>query len=175
MDRFLDPETVGEVLSLIERYGYLFIFIGTMLQSLGLPLPAQTVLLTSGVMAGQGILNPYYAVAFGLLGALAGSQAGYIAGRKGGRPFALRWGRYVRVTPARLDRAEKFFKRHGERTVLVARFIPFLKTFGYLAAGIVRMPRRAFFRNDLLGTAAWAATSVLAGYLASESVMRLIE
>lgn len=175
MPELLDPQTISEVLALIEKYGYFFVLFGTMLQSVGLPLPAQTVLLTAGVMAGQGILDPLYAVAFGLLGAIIGSQIGYFVGRKGGRPFVLRWGKYVGATEERLDKAEKFFGKYDRRAVLVARFIPFLKTFGYLAAGIGRMPRGAFFGYDLLGTAVWASVSVFAGYLISESVMSFVE
>lgn len=173
MEDLLDPRTIGAVLDLIGSYGYLFVLFGTMLQGAGLPLPAQTVLLTAGVMAGQGVLDPFYAALFGLAGALLGSQAGYLAGRKGGRPFALR--RVPGVTEARLDRVERLFRRYGGRAVLFARFVPVLKTFGYLAAGISRMPRGAFFRYDLLGTAVWVVLSVSAGYLVSESVMALVE
>lgn len=175
MEGLLDPRTVGEILALIERYGYFFVLLGAMLQSVGLPLPAQTVLLTAGVMAGQGILDPFYAIAFGASGAILGSQLGYLIGRKGGHPFVLRWGRYVGATEGRLDRAEGFFKEHGRRAVFAARFVPVLKTFGYLAAGVVRMPRGIFFRYDLLGTTVWAAVSVLAGFFISESVMSFVE
>ncbi|MGB3682431.1 MAG: DedA family protein [Rubrobacteraceae bacterium] len=175
MTDLLDVETVREVLDLIARYGYVFVLLGTLFQSVGLPLPAQTILLTAGVMAGQGILDPIYAMAIGLAGAVAGSQIGYLAGRKGGRPFVLRWGRYVGLTPARLDYADKFFSRRQRRVVLTARFIPVLKTFGYLAAGLNRMPYRKFLRYDIIGTTVWAVGSVLLGYFISSSVMSLVE
>lgn len=175
MEDLLDPQTVREVLALIERYGYLFVLFSTLLQSIGLPIPAQTILFTAGVMAGQEILDPMYAAAFGLAGALLGSQIGYSAGSRGGRPFVLRWGHYVRITPERLNYAEKLFKGHARRTVLVARFVPVLKTFGYLTAGISRMPRTTFFRYDFLGTAAWVTVSVLTGYFVSEGVESFIE
>jgi membrane protein DedA with SNARE-associated domain len=175
IEGILDPGTVAEILALIERYGYLFVLFGAMLQSVGLPLPAQTILLTAGVMAGQGILDPVYAAAFGVAGAVLGSQLGYFIGRKGGRPFVLKWGRYVGVTEERLDRAESLFRKHERRAVFVARFVPVLKTFGYLAAGVIKMPRGLFLRYDLLGTSVWAASSVLAGHLVSESVISLIE
>lgn len=174
MEELIDPRTVREILGLIERYGYLFVLLGPMLQGVGLPLPAQTILLTAGVMAGQEILNPFYAVAFGLAGAMAGSQVGYLIGRKGGRPFVLRWGKYVRLTKERLDRAEEFFEKYERRAVLVARFIPFLKTFGYLAAGVSRMPHGTFFGYDLLGTSVWVAVSVFAGYIVSEGVLAFV-
>ncbi len=146
-----------------------------MLQSVGLPLPAQTILLTAGVMAGQGVLDPFYAAAFGVSGAVLGSQIGYLIGRKGGRPFVLRWGKYLGATEERLDRAEGVFEKYERRAVFIARFVPILKTFGYLVAGIIRMPHGVFLRYDLLGTTVWVAVSILAGYLISESVLSLIE
>lgn len=146
-----------------------------MLQSVGLPLPAQTVLVTAGVMAGQGILDPFLAIAFGVSGAILGSQIGYFIGRKGGRPFVLRWGKYLGATEERLDRAEGLFRKYERRAVFIARFVPVLKTFGYIAAGVIKMPHAIFFRYDLLGTTIWASLSILAGYLLSEAVMSLIE
>lgn len=175
MENLLDPRTVNEILVLIERYGFIFVFFCTLLQSVGLPLPAQTVLITAGVMVGQGLSDPLYIVGFGLAGALLGSQIGYSVGSRGGRTFVLRWGRYVGITPERLERAEKLFGSRARRTVLIARFVPVLKTFGYLVAGIVLMPRAAFFRYDFLGTTVWVVASVGAGFLLSESVMAFVE
>ena len=175
MTDLLDTETIGEVLVLIERYGYLFVLFGALLQSIGLPLPAQTILITAGVMAGQGILDPIYAIMFGLVGALAGSQIGYLVGRRGGRPFLLRWGRYIGLTRERLDYSEKFFSRRQRRVILTARFIPVLKTFGYLVAGLNRMPRGTFLRYDVIGSSIWVAASVLLGYFISGSIMSLVE
>lgn len=171
MERFLDPQAISLALEAIESYGYVFIVLGAMLQGVGLPLPAQTILVTAGVMVGQGILNPYYAILFGLVGAIAGSQVGYFVGRRGGRPFVLKVGKYVGITPVRLDQAEHFFDHHGQRAVLVARFIPVLKTFGYIAAGLVKMPYAVFLRNDVTGTAVWTIGSVLLGMILSVSVM----
>ncbi len=175
MEKLIDPQTVNEILVLIELYGFVVVFFFTLLQSVGLPLPAQTVLITAGVMVGQGLGDPLYIVGFGLAGALLGSQIGYSVGSRGGRTFVLRWGRYIFITPERLERAEKLFGNRAERTVLIARFVPVLKTFGYLVAGIVLMPRIAFFRSDLLGTVVWVVASVGAGYLVSESVMAFVE
>ncbi|AHY45659.1 putative membrane-associated protein [Rubrobacter radiotolerans] len=174
VETFLDPETVNGALELIERYGYFMLVIGALLQGVGLPLPAQTILLAAGVLAGQGVLDPFFAGISGLLGAIVGSQVGYLIGRRGGRPFVLRWGRYVKITPERMERVETLFDRYGDRAVLVARFIPFLKTFGYLSAGTVGMSRIVFLRNDVIGTTAWVAFSVLLGVLLSEGVMALI-
>jgi membrane protein DedA with SNARE-associated domain len=108
-----------QVLSLIEHYGYLVVFFGVMLESTGVPLPGETILLTSGFLAQRGRLDLGDAIVFGTLGAVVGDQIGYWVGRKGGRPFVLRWGRYVRITPERLARAEERLVRSGVDAIYI--------------------------------------------------------
>jgi membrane protein DedA with SNARE-associated domain len=81
---------MDRVLSLIENYGYLVILFGVMLESTGVPLPGETILLASGVLVHRGHLNLGDVIAFGILGAVLGDQIGYWVGRGGGRPFVLR-------------------------------------------------------------------------------------
>ena len=102
---------------------YLIVFFGVMLESTGVPLPGETILLASGFLVHQGALDLGDAITFGILGAVIGDQIGYWVGREGGRPFVLRWGRYVLITPERLGRAENFFHRHGGKAVFLARFV----------------------------------------------------
>ena len=89
------------MLSLIERYGYLIVFLGVMLEGVGIPLPGETVLITAGALAHRGSLTLWETMVMGSLGAVMGGQAGYLVGRFGGRPFVLRWGRYAFITPER--------------------------------------------------------------------------
>ena len=134
---------MNEVLSLIGRYGYLVVFLGVALESAGVPLPGEAVLLASGALVHRGVLEPVDAVFFGLLGAVTGDQIGYWIGRKGGRPFVLRWGRYVLITPARLGRAEAFFARHGGRAVFFARFVISSCTTSSVGSSGLRLPSRS--------------------------------
>lgn len=131
---------LGGLLGLIARYGYLIVFLGVMMESAGVPLPGETVLLLSGALALRGVLDFGPVLVVGALGAVIGDQLGYWAGRLGGRPFVLRWGRYLLVTPERLERAEAFFDQHGGRAVFLARFVSGLRLFGALVAGTSRMP-----------------------------------
>lgn len=163
-------DTIDQSLSLIGQYGYLVILLGVMLESAGVPIPGETILITSGLLVQQGSLDLRDVVAFGILGAVVGDQTGYWIGRRGGRPFVLRWGRYVWVTPERLGRAERFFERHGGKAVFLARFVAGLRVFGALAAGISRMHWRTFFFYNALGGAVWATVSVLVGYLLGGSL-----
>jgi membrane protein DedA with SNARE-associated domain len=165
---------MNEVLFLIGRYGYLGVFLGVMLESAGVPLPGEAVLLASGALAHRGVLDPVVVLFFGLLGAVTGDQIGYWIGRKGGRPFVLRWGRYVMITSERLGRTEAYFARHGGRAVFLARFVAGLRVFGALVAGISRMPWRRFVLYNVLGGAAWVTAVVSIGYLLSAS-MSLVE
>src|ERR671917_451718 len=165
---------MDRVLSLIENYGYLVILFGVMLESTGVPLPGETILLASGVLVHRGHLNLGDTIAFGILAAVLGDQIGYWVGRGGGRPFVLRFGRYVFITPARLGRAEAFFDRHGGKAVFLARFFSGLRVFGALVAGTSRMRWGTFVIYNALGGAVWATVAVLAGYFLGSS-LRVVE
>jgi membrane protein DedA with SNARE-associated domain/membrane-associated phospholipid phosphatase len=161
---------MDRILSLIEHYGYLIILFGVMLESTGVPLPGETILIASGVLVQRGHLDLGYVIVFGILGAVIGDQIGYWVGREGGRPFVLRWGRYVFITPERLGRAEAFFERHGGKAVFLARFFSGLRVFGALVAGISRMRWWTFILYNALGGAVWATAVVLLGYFLGSSI-----
>lgn len=161
---------LGELLHLIGRYGYLVVFIGVMLEGVGVPLPGETVLIAAGVLVHRGVLDFEDTLFFGILGAIVGNQIGYWVGRFGGRPFLLRWGRYLFVTPERLGHAEAFFARHGGRAVFLSRFVVGLRVFGALVAGTSRMSWGKFALYNVLGGTAWAAAAVSLGYFLWASI-----
>ncbi len=150
--------------SLIEHYGYLIVFFGVMLGNSGIPFPSAAILLAAGVLVQQGHLNLGEAIVFGILGAIIGSQIGYWAGHKGGRTFVLKWGRYVKLTPERLERVEGFFVRHGGKAVFAARFFSVSRVLGALVAGISRMRFGRFLFYSVLGGMVWATAVVVMGY-----------
>jgi membrane protein DedA with SNARE-associated domain len=102
-----------------------------MLESSGVPLPGETILIASGVLVEQGYLDLGNVIVFGILAAVIGDQLGYWVGRKGGRPFVVRWGRYALITPKRLSRAEWFFKRHGGKAVFRPASLPVFGSSGH--------------------------------------------
>jgi membrane protein DedA with SNARE-associated domain len=164
---------MDNILDLISRYGYLIVFFGVMAESTGVPLPGETILISAGILVQRGSLDLGDAIFFGILGAILGDQIGYWAGREGGRPFILRYGRYVLITPERLERAEAFFARHGGKAVFMARFFSGLRVFGALVAGMSRMPWGTFILYNGLGSAIWVPAAFLVGYfLGSSSVWR---
>ena len=100
--------TVDQILSLIEQYDLSIVFFGVMIQSAGIPLPAQTILIASGFLVKQGHLELWEVIVFATFGTVLGGSICYWVGHDVGRPLVLRWGRYVLITPSRLQRAEKF-------------------------------------------------------------------
>jgi len=158
------------MLSLIERYGYLLVFLGVTLEGVGIPLPGETVLITAGALAHRGLLTLWETMVMGSLGTIIGGQAGYCVGRFGGRPFVLRWGRYAFITPERLGRAERYFERHGGRAVFLARFITGVRVFGALVAGMSLMSWGKFTLYSALGGVVWATAAVALGYFLWASI-----
>src|SRR5918911_5245438 len=161
---------MDHILTLISHYGYLVVLFGVMAESAGVPLPGETILLAAGVLVQRGHLDLGYTIAFGIAGAVVGDQIGYWVGREGGRPFVLRWGRYLFITSERLARAEAFFARHGGKAVFLARFFSGLRVFGALVAGISRMRWGTFLIYNVLGGALWATAVVLLGYFLGSSL-----
>ena len=157
-----------EFYPLIEHHGYLIVFLGVMLGTMGIPFPSAAILLAAGVLAQQGHLDLRDAILFGVLGAIIGNQIGYWVGHKGGRPFVLKWGRYVKLTPERLEWVERFFVRHGGKAVFAARFFSVSRALEALVAGISRMRWNTFFFYSVLGGMVWVTAVVLAGYFVSK-------
>ncbi|GAB6196563.1 VTT domain-containing protein [Lysobacter xanthus] len=152
------------LVALFARYGYAVVVAAVLLENAGVPAPGHTVVLAGGALAQQGHLSLTVLLACAILAAIAGDTAGYWIGRRGGRTFLLRHGPKVRLTPARLERAEQFFARHGAKTVVIGRFITGLQTVVALLAGSSGMPWWRFFRFNVAGAIVWGLSYGLAGY-----------
>ena len=158
-----------EFYPLIENYGYLIVFFGVVLGTMGVPFPSAAILLASGVLVQQGHLNLRGAIVCGVLGAIVGNQIGYWVGYQAGRPFVLKWGRYVKLTQERLEWVERLFARHGGNAVFAGRFFSVSRLLEALVAGMSRMHWGTFFFYSVLGGAVWATAVVLVGYFFGES------
>jgi undecaprenyl-diphosphatase len=153
------------LISLFARYGYLVIFGAVLLENAGVPSPGHTVMLAGGALAQQGHLRLALVIATGALAAILGDNIGYIIGHRGGRALLLKYGHRFFVTPKTVEKAERFFERHGPKAVFLARFVTGLQTVGALLAGASRMHWRTFFVWNLLGALAWATCYAVLGYL----------
>jgi membrane protein DedA with SNARE-associated domain len=120
---------------------------------------------TAAVLAGTGHLSIQGVIVAGAAGAILGDNLGYLAGRTGGRGLALRYGRYIRLRPEHLARAEDFFRKHGDKTVFLGRFVAVLRTWAAFLAGVNRMPWPRFLFFNAAGGFIWATGYGLLGYM----------
>ena len=153
--------------------GYLAILIVIAIENLGLPLPGETALLAGAALAASGRLSLIGVMAAAAAGALVGGGGGYTLGRVGGAPFLARYGRFLRVTPERLQRMHDFFARHGPEAVFFGRFIAFLRAWTAILAGTAQMPLAPFLLYTSLGAVVWAAVFGLVGYYFGRSLPAL--
>ncbi|HEY1566521.1 MAG TPA: DedA family protein, partial [Solirubrobacteraceae bacterium] len=128
----------------LNHYGYLAVAGLVLIEDFGVPVPGETILILAAVYAGTGRLNILLVALLGFCGAVLGDNVGFAIGHFGGRRLVLRYGRYVFITPERLDRATDFFERHGGKVIIVARFIEGLRQANGIVAGITGMHWKRF-------------------------------
>ena len=148
----------------LERYGYWAVFLGVLLEDFGIPVPGETLLIASALLAGMGKFRILWIGLLGFLGAVAGDNIGYAIGYFGGRRLALAYGRYVFLTAARLEHMESFFARHGGKFVVIARFVEGFRQFNGIVAGIGRMKWSSFLLFNSIGAALWVSLWVGSAY-----------
>jgi len=165
----LDPK------DLLESFGpwatialFLIIFAETGLL-IGFFLPGDSLLFTAGILASQGNLN-IAVIAIGcFLAAVIGDQVGYTIGRRAGPALFRRPDSRV-FKQKYVDRTKEFFEKHGPKTVLLARFVPIVRTFAPVLAGVGEMSRRTFSTYNVVGGFIWAVGVTVAGYVLGEAI-----
>ena len=150
---------------LLDTWGYLAVFAFVAIESSGIPFPGETMLVTAAVYAGSGHLSISLVIGAAALGAIIGDNLGYWAGREGGRPLLHRYGKYLHLDEAKLQRADDFFARHGDKTVFLGRFVAVLRAWAAFLAGVNRMLWPKFLVFNAAGGICWA---ILYGILAYE-------
>src|SRR3954469_8877815 len=124
----------------LAEYGYWTLAIALLLENAGLPVPGETILLTASFLAfSEHRLHLPSIIAVGVIAATIGDNIGFLIGHFGGRPLLHRFGRYIFLTPERLDQAEDYFNRHGGKIVTIARFIAVLRQVNGILSGIIGM------------------------------------
>ena len=149
---------------LIEHWGYLAIFVFVILGNLGIPVPEESILILAGYLVWQGALRLPLVLLVGILSAIAGDNLGYWVGRRYGQAAVVRYGRWVRLTPARLDASWRVVTRYGAVGVFVARFITGLRFLAGPVAGSTGLAPLAFVTANTLGAMLYVPTMVAAGY-----------
>jgi len=164
---FLSLETLQEF---AHQYGYWAVFLGILLENMGLPLPGETITLVGGFLAGSGELNYWLVLASAITGAILGGSFGYWIGLSGGWPLLLRLGQLLRIQETQLLEIKARFKDSAPRAVFLGRFIAFLRIFASPMAGIAGMPYGQFLVYNFAGAALWAAVVVTLSFFAGQIV-----
>lgn len=160
---------INLIISGIAFLGYGGVLFFMALESACIPIPSEVIMPLSGYLAYKGALDPVGAVLAGSLGSMLGSLAAYYAGLRFGRPFIVRYGRYIFMKEEDLERAERWFSRYGGKATLISRMVPVLRTFISLPAGIGRMEIKRFTAYSFVGSIPWCALLVYLGYVLGDS------
>jgi membrane protein DedA with SNARE-associated domain len=161
----IDPQTAS------NGYWALFLLVGA--ESLGVPLPGETALITAGIYAGHTHrLSPWLIFARAAAAAIIGDNVGYRIGDKGGYRLARRYGPKVRLDEQKLKIARYLFDRHGSKVVF-GRFISILRTYAAFLAGTSKMRWRTFLPANAAGGIVWAGIYTLASYLAGNALRQV--
>jgi membrane protein DedA with SNARE-associated domain len=139
------------------------------IESACIPLPSEIIMPFAGYVVYQGKLSLFWVATAGAIGCNLGSFIAYWIGAWGGRPLIERYGRYILLSHHDLDRAEHFFARYGNITVLLGRLLPVIRTFIALPAGIARMSQIRFHLYTFIGSWPWCFALAYAGMKAGEN------
>lgn len=150
---------------IVDTLGYPSAGLGILIESSGVPFPGEALLLVAAGWAAVRHHSIALVILFGFLGATAGADIGYLLGYRGGRPFVERFGHLFHIRPEHIARAELFFARHGDKTIIGARFVLGLRTWASMLAGMARMPFWRFQLYSAIGGFLWASIVGTAGYV----------
>jgi membrane protein DedA with SNARE-associated domain len=148
----------------IADYGVAVVFVILTLESFGMPLPGESLLIVASIMAGRGSLSFSALLVAAWAGAVAGDNIGYWIGRSLGQRLASGYGRKIGLTKARLSRVEAVFAKYGPVTVAFARFFNVLRQLNGVVAGTLEMPWWQFLIFNALGAALWVGAWSGAAY-----------
>ncbi|MDQ3127385.1 MAG: DedA family protein [Chloroflexota bacterium] len=169
---FLNGPVRELVTQIYDAVGYAGVVLWVAIESVIIPIPSELVLPFAGFLVGAGTsIEPLtgqpwsllLATLAGTIGSVLGALIAYAIGYFGGRPLLERWGRFLRITPADLDRTDAFFARHGTKAAFFGRLIPVVRSLVSFAAGIARMPLLPFIAFTTLGSLPFVFVLVFAG------------
>lgn len=157
---------------LVKDFGYLGVFIALFLESgiiFGFFLPGDSLLFTAGLLASQHYMNIAALIIVSVVAAILGNSAGYYTGKTFG-PALFNKPKSFWFSPKRVQAAHAFFEKEGPQSLILARFIPAVRTFVPIAAGIGKMPYRTFLTFNAIGGLLWGITLPLLGYTLGKTV-----
>jgi membrane protein DedA with SNARE-associated domain/membrane-associated phospholipid phosphatase len=164
-----DPkELIGDIAQALGAWTYVLVGALAYLETgafVGLVAPGETVVIAGGVIAGQGEIALLPLIGLVWICAILGDTTSFFIGRRLGRGFLVRHGPRVKITPARLQQVERYFVRHGGKTILVGRFVGLVRALAPFIAGSSGLRYRRFVPFSIVGTGLWATTFCVLGYI----------
>jgi membrane protein DedA with SNARE-associated domain len=161
-------DAIGLATPYLHRYGYAAVFGALLLESFGLPLPGEAMLIAGAALAAEGELHLLPLLFCAWLAAVLGDNIGFAIGHFGGRRLIVRHGARIGITEPRLARVERFFRRYGGQVVLVARFFALLRQLNGIVAGTVGMSWWRFLAYNAVGAALWVCAWGIGVYTIGE-------
>jgi membrane protein DedA with SNARE-associated domain len=160
----MSAPTLRRVTHLLISYGLLLLFAVIAAESAGVPLPGETALIAAAILAARGHYSIVEVIVVAAFAAIVGDNVGYWIGRTGGRALLERWGPIKRYSERVLPPGERFFRKHGGKTVFIGRFVSVLRVTAAWLAGITHMPWWRFFIWNAAGGIIWATLVSLLAY-----------
>ena len=161
-------ETIGNL-------GYPGIFLLMAMESSIVPVPSELVMPPAGYLAQQGKMHIGLAIVAGTVGSLVGAYANYFAAHYLGRPLLYRYGKYVLISPEKLQRMETFFHRHGEISTFIGRLLPVIRHLISIPAGLSGMNHLRFSLYTLAGAGIWCTILAWIGYIIGENQQLIMQ
>ncbi len=163
---FLLAPLIGSVAALVDKYGYVALFILMVLESASFPIPSEVVLPLAGVLAAKGLFNIYAAFAIALGAGIIGMAADYYIAYWIGKDVIYKHLRAFRIKRESLDSFDRWFERNGAFAVFIGRLLPEVRSLVSLPAGFAMMPKKKFFAYSIAGTIIWDTALMTFGYYA---------
>ena len=158
-------QVISWIVDTVSLWGYPGIVVMMFLESSFFPFPSEVVIAPAGYLAFRGEMSLGLVILAGIAGSLLGALFNYWLAVRWGRPFFERYGRYFLVSPAALDRADRYFARHGHISTFVGRLLPGIRQYISLPAGLARMNLALFALFTALGAGIWVVILALTGYV----------
>ncbi len=155
-----------DIQSLILAFGYLGIFTVIFAESgflLGIFLPGDSLLFTAGLLASHGYFNILFLLILAITGAILGDNFGYYCGKKFGRKIFTKE-HSILFNKKYVNKTAEFYNRHGKKAIILARFLPIIRTIAPIFAGVGDMHYKTFVSYNIIGGFLWAGTFLLASY-----------
>ncbi len=154
LHQLIDPILVM-IRETVAQWGYLGVAVMMAIESANIPLPSEAIMPTAGVLVQQGRMDINLAALAGAIGCVLGSVPSYFLGMYGGRPFVEKYGKWILVSPADLDTADKWVARWGDWTFFICRMLPVVRTFISFPAGMLRAHFGLFVLSTFVGSFIW--------------------